>query len=67
MWTVIYIAPTQEIAEKYQLALAQEGILAQLRSSGSEQKKSNKVSTEIAVPVSEAEEAQEILLSIISD
>lgn len=63
MWTVIYIAPTKNIAEKYQQALAEEGILVQLRPVGSQQ--SNSVSIEILVPESEAEEAHELLTSIM--
>ncbi len=64
MWTVIYIAPTQNIAERYQHALAEEGILVQLRAVGSYQLPNN-ISTEILVPESEAEEAHEILTCII--
>lgn len=63
MWTVIYIAPTKNIAEKYQQSLAEEGLLVQLRPVGSQQ--SNNVSIEILVPESEAEEAHEFLTSII--
>jgi len=64
MWTVIYIAPTKNIAERYQLALADERILVQLRAVGSSQQP-NSISTEILVPESEAEEAHEILTGII--
>lgn len=64
MWTVIYIAPNKNIAEKYQQVLAEEGILVQLRPIGSSQVGSN-VSVEILVPESEAEEAHEILTNII--
>jgi len=64
MWTVIYIAPTKNIAERYQQALAEEGILVQLRSVGSSQQATS-ISTEILVPESEAEEAHEILTNII--
>ncbi len=63
MWTVIYIAPTKNIAEKYQQALVEEGILVQLRAVGSQQ--SNNVSIEILVPESEAEEAHELLTGIM--
>lgn len=65
MWTVIYIAPTKNIAEKYQQALAEEGILVQLRPVSTSQQAHN-ISTEILVPESEAEEAHEILTAIIS-
>jgi len=64
MWTVIYIAPTQNIAERYQQALGKEGILVQLRAVGSYNQAGNN-STEILVPESEAEEAHEILTCII--
>ncbi|HHV63858.1 MAG TPA: DUF2007 domain-containing protein [Peptococcaceae bacterium] len=64
MWTVIYIAPTKSIAEKYQQALAEEGILVQLRPVGSSHQQANG-STEILVPESEVEEANEILTGII--
>ncbi|NLO97650.1 MAG: glutamate decarboxylase [Peptococcaceae bacterium] len=64
MWTVIYIAPTRSVAEKYQKALSEEGILVQLRAVGAYQQ-SNNNSVEILVPESEAEEAHEILTTII--
>jgi hypothetical protein len=64
MWTVIYIAPTKNIAERYQQALAEEGILVQLRAVGATQQL-NTTTTEILVPESEAEEAHEILTGII--
>lgn len=63
MWTVIYIAPNKAVAEKYQNALATEGILVQLRPIGSQE--SADVSVEILVPESEAEEANEVLTSIM--
>ncbi|NLP43765.1 MAG: glutamate decarboxylase [Peptococcaceae bacterium] len=64
MWTVIYIAANKNIAEKYQKALAAEGILTKLRPIGSSPH-SNSVATEILVLESEAEEAHEILTDII--
>ncbi len=64
MWTVIYIAPTKNVAERYQQALADEGILVQLRPIGSAAQL-NGTSMEILVPESEAEEAHEILTTII--
>ena len=64
MWTVIYIAPTKNIAERYQQALADEGILTQLRAVGSSHQL-NSISTEILVPESEAEDAHEILTNIM--
>ncbi|WP_368294345.1 DUF2007 domain-containing protein [Dehalobacter sp. TBBPA1] len=63
MWTVIYIAPNKAVAEKYQKAFADEGILVQLKAVGSQE--SVDVSVEILVPESEAEEANEILTGII--
>ncbi|NLL53422.1 MAG: glutamate decarboxylase [Peptococcaceae bacterium] len=66
MWTVIYIAPTQSIAEKYQQALVEEGVLVQLRAIGTYQQ-SNNNSVEILVPESEAEEAHEILTCILGN
>ena len=66
MWTVIYIAPTQSIAEKYQQALVEEGVLVQLRTIGTYQQ-SNNNSVEILVPESEAEEAHEILTCILGN
>lgn len=66
MWTVIYIAPTKNVAEKYQQALAEEGILVQLRAVGSTQQL-HTTTTEILVPESEAEEAHEILTGIIGN
>lgn len=64
MWTVIYIAATKNSAERYQQDLSEEGILVQLRPVGSQQ--SNNSSIEILVPESEAEEAHELLTSIIN-
>ncbi|MGI6449385.1 MAG: putative signal transducing protein [Desulfitobacteriia bacterium] len=64
MWTVIYIAPTKNIAERYQQALAEEGILVQLRPVGTSHQVTSH-STEILVPESEVEEANEILTNII--
>lgn len=64
MWTVIYIAPTKNIAERYQQALTDEGILVQLRAVSSSHQPAS-ISTEILVLESEAEEAHEILTSLI--
>lgn len=66
MWTVIYIAPSINIAERYQQAFADEGILVQLKPVTNLQHiSSTHVSVEILVPESEAEEAHEILTHII--
>lgn len=64
MWTVIYIAPTKLIAEKYKNILVNEGMLVQLRPIGSAQMGEH-VSVEILVPESEAEEAHEIITSVM--
>lgn len=60
MWKVIYIAPTQERAEKLKKLLAENGFLCQLKQVGV-RKNSKLVSVEISVPVSEAADAYEVL------
>jgi predicted ArsR family transcriptional regulator len=60
VWKVIYIAPTQERAEKLKKLLADNGFLCQLKQI-STRKNSKLVSVEISVPVSEAEDAYEVL------
>lgn len=60
MWTVIYIAPTANVADKIQHKLTTEGFLIQIRPI--------LLSTqqfEILVPSREVEEAQEMLHSIL--
>ncbi|MDA8227522.1 MAG: DUF2007 domain-containing protein [Desulfitobacterium hafniense] len=64
MWTVIYIAPNKVIAEKYKKLLNDEGMLVQLRSIGSGHLGEH-ASVEILVPESEAEEAHEIITSMM--
>ena len=64
MWTVIYIAPNKAIAEKYKKALVDEGMLVQLRPIGSAHLGEH-ASVEILVPESEAEEAHEIITSLM--
>lgn len=64
MWTVIYIAPNKIIAEKYKKTLTDEGMLVQLRPIGSAHLGEH-ASVEILVPESEAEEAHEIVTSLI--
>ena len=60
MWQVIYIAPTRERAEKLKKLLADNGFLCQLKQVGT--KRGGKiVSIEISVPISEAEDAYEVL------
>lgn len=64
MWTVIYIAPNKAIAEKYKKNLMDEGMLVQLRPIGSAHLGEH-ASVEILVPESEAEEANEIITSLM--
>lgn len=64
MWTVIYIAPNKQIAEKYKKILTDEGMLVQLRSIGSTHAVEH-ASVEILVPESEAEEAHEIITGVM--
>ena len=60
MWKVIYIAPTQERAEKMKKLLADNGFLCQLKAVGT-RRNGKAAAIEISVPVSEAEEAYEVL------
>ena len=60
MWKVIYIAPTQEQAEKLKKLLGENGFLCQLKAVGT-RRNGKAASIEISVPVSEAEEAYEEL------
>lgn len=60
MWTVIYVAPTGNVADKIQHKLTTEGFLIQIRPIH--------LSTqqfEILVPSGEVEEVQEVLNSIL--
>ena len=75
MWKVIYIAPTQERAESLKKLLADNGFLCQLKAVGSladngflcqlkavgSHRNGKAAAIEISVPVSEAEEAYEVL------
>ena len=60
MWKVIYIAQTQERAEKLKKMLADNGFLCQLKTVGTH-RSGKAVSIEISVPVSEAKDAYEVL------
>lgn len=60
MWKVIYIAPTEEIANKLKAVLAENGFLCQTKSVGTKHK-GGLGTYEISVPVSEAEDAYEVL------
>ncbi len=60
MWKVIYIAPTQERAEKLKKLLVDNSFLCQLKQVAS--RRNNKpAAIEISVPAAEAEEAYEVL------
>ncbi|MCY9515320.1 glutamate decarboxylase [Paenibacillus apiarius] len=60
MWTVIYIAPTANLADKIQTRLTEEGFLVQIRPIHL-----SKQQFEILVPSGEVEEVQEVLNSIL--
>ncbi|EJW14627.1 glutamate decarboxylase [Paenibacillus alvei] len=60
MWTVIYIAPTANLADKIQRKLTEEGFLIQIRPIHL-----SKQQFEILVPSGEVEEIQEVLNSIL--
>ncbi|TJY39731.1 glutamate decarboxylase [Cohnella pontilimi] len=60
MWTVIYIAPTEKIAERIRNRLTEEGFLVQVRSINLV-----KPQFEILVPSGEVREVQEVLGSIL--
>lgn len=60
MWTVVYIAPNQRVAERLQQKLTAEGLLVKLRPIGQVQPDSV-YSVEILVPELEVDEALEII------
>lgn len=60
MWTVIYIAPTERIAENIKSKLIQEGFLVKIRPVNM-----SKQQFEILVPSGELEEVQEVFDTII--
>lgn len=57
MWTVIYISPSDKIAERIRSQLAEEGFLIKVK-----QVSGSKNQYEILVPQSEIEEVQDALL-----
>lgn len=57
MWKTIYIAHTEEQANKIKQLLTENGFLVQLKSSGGKHNKAY----EICLPVSETEDAYEVL------
>lgn len=63
MWTVVYIAPNKNEAEKLQNLLTNEGLLVKLRVAGLPQA-NNAGPVEILVPESEVDEAMEIINTI---
>lgn len=68
MWTVLYIAPNQTMAEMIKDILGQEGFLVMLRSVGLGPAYLGAGSSfEVMVPESEAEEALEILAGFLGN
>lgn len=57
MWKTIYIAHTEEQAQKIKQMLTENGFLVQLKSAGGKHNKAY----EICLPVSEVEDAYEVL------
>ncbi len=65
MWTVVFIAPTESKAELIAAKLSEEGMMVKVRSlKGSANQEFS--SAEILVPESEAEEALELIQSILA-
>ncbi|MFM9331999.1 MULTISPECIES: glutamate decarboxylase [Paenibacillus] len=60
MWTVIYIAPTEKIADRIKNRLTEEGFLVQVRSINM-----TKNQYEILVPEGELLDVQEVLNTIL--
>ncbi|MDP5274409.1 glutamate decarboxylase [Chengkuizengella axinellae] len=60
MWTVIYIAPTEKLAERLKDNLTAEGFFVKVKPSGLSKKQ-----YEILVPEGEVEEVQEVLSSLL--
>lgn len=59
MWTVVYIAPSNAIAQKIKDILTNEGMLVNLKRV--EEDPDGRSSIEVQVPEGEAEEAHEII------
>jgi hypothetical protein len=64
MWTVIYIAHNRQIADRIKSRLEEEGLMVQLRAVNLCDEK-GRCQVEIAVPKSEANEAHEILSTVL--
>ncbi len=60
VWTVIYVAPSPEVAERLQSVLAQESIAVKLHPTGLSSSGGGP-SIELLVPRTEAREAAEVL------
>jgi len=63
MWTVVYIAPNLHRAGQIKEELSGEGMLVQLRPANKNRPESG--ITEVLVPEAEAEEAHEILTTLM--
>lgn len=63
MWTVIYIAPSQPVAEEIRRRLHDHGLMVKVREGGTGRGSADKrrVHFEVLVPESEAEEAHELV------
>ena len=59
MWTVVYLAQKEEIAEKLRMRLEEEGLLVKVRPAGGD--KDNK-GFEVLVPETEVEQAHGIII-----
>lgn len=60
MWTVIYIAPSEKLAERIKTRLTEEGFLVQVRSINM-----TKNQYELLVPEGELQDVQEVLNTIL--
>ncbi|ACV59362.1 hypothetical protein [Alicyclobacillus acidocaldarius] len=60
MWTVIYIAPTSQQAERIRLRMTEEGFLVKVKKA-----RGAKEQYEILIPESELDEAQDVLRDIL--
>lgn len=64
MWTVIYLAHSEKDAQRIEKALTTEGFLVKVREVG--KNKNGQGTFEIMVPNSEAEDANMLMLEIIT-
>lgn len=64
MWKVIYIAPSQAVAERLKDLMAREGMLVTLRPVGG-QVEGGAGAVELMVPKAEAREAHEVLAGLL--